>query len=86
MITHCPGPLFAGASETEHVMKQQKNTKPSRPDPNAKNEPAKRIPTSGRDDVRQANEEGTGRNPKRAHDAQVRQSSDDDVRDASEEA
>jgi hypothetical protein len=75
-------------NDKEINMKQHKPTTPSRPDPNAKNEPAKRTPTSGRDDVRQAREEGTGRNQKRAKDAQVRQSSsdDDDVRNAEEEA
>ena len=67
-------------------MKQQKPTTPSRPDPNAKNEPAKRVPESDRDDVRQAREEGSGRNQKRARDAQARQTNDDDVRDAPEEA
>ena len=73
-------------------MKRQKrttsttSTTPSRPDPNAKNEPAKRIQTGGRDDVRQPGEEGTGRNQKRARDAQSRQSDRDDVGSANEEA
>jgi hypothetical protein len=66
-------------------MKQPKPT-PTRPDPDAKNEPAKRIETGGPDDVRQAREEGA-RSPGRARDAQARQDeSDDDVTNANEEA
>jgi hypothetical protein len=66
-------------------MKQQKPTTPSRPDPNAKNEPAKRIQPAGKDDVRQHREEGS-RDPKRASDAQRRQGESDDVGNANEEA
>ena len=76
-------------------MKQNKPTRtratrtrptPTRPAPNARNEPAKRIKAGKADDVREAREEGTGRDPDRARDAEARQADTDHSGDANEEA
>jgi hypothetical protein len=72
-------------NDKEIVMKRQKRT-PQRPDPKAKNEPAKRMKTGEVDDVREAPEEGTGRDPACARGAEARQDDTDHPGHANEEA